>query len=196
MTILKDATGKGYGQKVDRRNHAHTLAIHKRRMSFISEEDEEAYAFTAGPLTVPASECAIAWIKATEANKHLHLERIRVGWNGGSTNGDKVVHVKVYTAAATPTANNTAVTPANLYVTSSHSASVTAYKWDEVSTGMTISSLGTAIEILQGTKGLTEIESLGGIVIPQDGVLAITAEGEEVGECSVSLTFWIEDDGE
>jgi hypothetical protein len=196
MFQLKDGTGSGYLTKVDNRNRVYTNSVSIREMSFISGVDEQAYAFTTSNLSITTSEYAVAWITMPTGTDHMHIEKAWLNWNGGDTNHNRVCFVRFHGAMGTPSANHQAVTPRNLRVGSSNSANLTVYEWDGVGSGMTVSTNGASMGLIHVTQGLTTVDLDGSVIVPKDGVLGLTVEGEEAGKFAMGLTLWFNAEGE
>jgi hypothetical protein len=192
MQPVKDGTGKGFVAEVDSFHRLATVSTSRREMTFYSDRTQQVYSVATPMLTVSTSEYAVFWVINNDSGKHLHVERIWMNWNGGTSNHNRTVAVRMYRGMSTPSANNQALTPSNLYFGSGNNALVTVNGWDGVGAGMTVVSNGIIMGILSIPQGANNMEMQGVAIIPKDQVIGITVQGEEVGQLSIGFMFWME----
>ena len=161
-------------------------------------ETEEAYICRQGYSFVVSSKVLtlnstnphlFLYFKNTSATKRLHLWVVWFGWNGGSTNQDKVVKWGWVIAPGEPSANHAAVTPGNLNFQSANAAEALVYKWDGVGDGMTYTGGVIPTEGIF-TRGYNPLLAHGIPTLGLNDSFGMLFTGEEVGDAVVTLRFY------
>jgi hypothetical protein len=189
--IIKSGIGKGTAAGVSDDNQLFTDAKTTRDLTFVSAKKKLAFIYTTSQFSITTSEYKILWIKAEDSIYEAYIEKMWINWNGGDTNHNRVAFVRVYRGSSTPSANNSVITPSNLVIGNSESADMTINEWDEVGSGMTVSTLGTNIILIHATQGNVPFELSGSLIIPVNNTICVTAQGEEAGKLSLNLIYWM-----
>jgi len=164
-------------------------------------ETEEAHACKLGYAFVVSSNIStlsntashlFLWLKNTSATKDLHFKVAAFGWNGGSTNKNKVMNWGWLLGSSEPTANHTETTAGNLNFKSPNPAEALIYALVGVGHGMSYSGGIVATEMLLAL-GYTDIELDGVPLLGQNDYLGMVITGEEIGDAVVSLLFYYKD---
>lgn len=193
METLLDGKGRGYVAEIDSNNRLQTVAVTIPRIAFVSEGKGDAFRILSGFLTVTTSLGCVFWLKNTSSTQHFHIEKFNVSWDGGSTSFNKPIIMELRGGVSEPSANRTASGVIGLNSTIPKTPSVSAYSWDEVSTGMTVASTGALTGTGIFSQGTTSVEPQGAIVLGSGGSLGIFAKGAEVGELTVTVEGYFED---
>jgi len=163
-------------------------------------ETKESFACTLGNSFVVSSKVLtltntnphlFLYFKNTSATKVMRIWVVWFGWNGGSTNKDKVLKWGWVIAPNEPTANHTVAVPGNLNFTSSNPAEALIYKWDGVGDGMTYTGGVIPTEGLY-TRGYNPLVAHGIPIIGQNQSFGMLFAGEEVGDVVVTMRFYYE----
>lgn len=131
------------------------------------------------------------WFKNTSATKVMRIWTVWFGWNGGSTNKDRVLKWGWVIAPGEPTANHTVVVPGNMNFTSPTPAEALVYKWDGVGEGMTYTGGVIPSEALY-TRGYNSLETQGVPIVGQNSSFGAIFTGEEIGDVVVTMRFFYE----
>lgn len=190
--IIEDGKGTGNKARVDENNKLATTSIIRSEMAFISEKNGEAFRLTSTFIAVPASRVLAFWIQNISASSHFHVEKFRVGWNGGDTNHDRCLKAELRGGVPEPTANNTALTATGLNSTIPKTAELKGYAWDEVGGGMTVASDGVLSATAIFNKGYNIVSPDGAIVVGTNGSLGVFVEPEEAGLITVTVEGYYE----
>lgn len=192
---IKDGTGTGNRAKVDSENMLSTLAVTTSQLSHVSALHGEAYILDSGVKTLTSTaEHVLSWIKLTQSTTlQGFFNRLSISWNGGSTNFNRPIEVRLYGGMTEPSANNVAFTPLNLNFGSANTAAGTFWAWDGVGTGMTVASLGGLSMSFIASQGYTEIPFSNSIILPTNSVLGITAIGAEIGRIGLQALGYFEE---
>lgn len=193
---IKDGTGNSYLAGVNRRHQLQVEAMIKGEMAYVSEVDGEAYTFSTGNLSIIAESYAAAWVKLPVNTRHIHLDKAWLSWNGGDANHNRVAYVEFVGGMFEPSANYSDVVPLNMNLGSANTSDLLVKKWDGVGAGMTVAFPGVSMGVIHVRQGLTEIALGGVVVIPKDGILGLSVEGEEAGKFALGMTFWVSREGE
>jgi len=187
MQII-DGTGRGYQAKVDDGNRLLTATVTE---ATIANASADGRSFSAGTpfLTITTTEGHMIYY-ANNCGVDAVVSKLYVNWNGGSSNYDRPCYMTWYREPSAPSANNTTSALLNLNLGSGNTASdcVVEY-WDEVSTGMTISSAGTPGGFCIFGPGQTTMDINDSIIIPNGSAMSLAFKGEEAGELSVIMSM-------
>jgi len=189
--VIRDGSGNGNRAKVDDQNRVHTLStVVFGPQGAANSGFQFSVALEAQDLNSINTEHVLLWAMNTDPDRHFHLNRVAVSWNGGSTSWNRPAMARLYVNTGTPSANHSSVTPANLGGTT-RMAQMTAYKWDGVGNGMTASA-GT--EVLSGwiSQGFSEVVLEGGVILRPTSIVAMSAESPEIGSVTAFLSGWYE----
>jgi hypothetical protein len=187
--IIKSGVGKGHAAGVNEDNQLYVESKSIKDIAYVSKIKNLSFIFTTSQFSIVTSEYHILWLKVTDSVYELHLDKLMLNWNGGDTNHNRVCFVKIYRGTSTPSANNSVITPSNLKISNSENTDVTVNQWDTVGSGMTVFSNGTNISLLHTSQGCLSVDFNSALIIPKNGVIGITAEGEEAGKLSLSLLY-------
>ncbi len=192
--VIKDGTGSGKRAKVDEDNNLRTVAITHSEIRHVSDHDGQAYVLDSGVKTLASTaEHVLSWVKLTQGSDlQGYFERLSISWNGGSTNYNRPLELRLWGGMAEPTANNVAFTPTNLNLGSPNVAQGTFWTWDGVGVGMTVAFMGLLVMSFIVSQGWTRIPFNDGIVIPTDTVLGISVIGAEVGDVGLQVLGFFE----
>ncbi len=189
---IKDGTGGSYEAKVNSENQLFTRSTNVSEISHVSKEHAESFGVSTPMLTVTTTLGKMLYIKNTSTTKGLYISDVWINWNGGSTNRDRCVEGQFIFGDGAPSGNNTANAAGVLNRSSSNTADMTVQYWDEVSTGMTMASSGTAAFYFTNTKGTSHYRVDGGIILGTNDTITLAAKGEEIGEYSVNILCYYE----
>lgn len=193
--ILRDGTGTSRRAKVNTNGQLHVRAITTPRIHQASDGGN-AYMLGTTLLTLGgvAEHNVLYGAPSPPEGKLAVFDKIRLSWNGGDTNHDRALVVRLYADSSAPTANKTTVIPANLNFGSANLAPGTYERWDGVGTsGMTVASQGTLALTWIISQGMTIVDFDDSIILPKGSALLLTVEGEEVGKFSVNAVGYIEE---
>ena len=180
MTVIKDPL-KSYHARVSSEGQLWTEAEMRPTLQAAAELGE-AYQFPTPVMTLPGtSEYAVMRFSISDIDQPGHLMRLLVGWNGGSTNHNRCLIVRLYIDMDAPTANAAAYSPGNMYLGSSTPAQGTFHQWNGVGNGMTVASNGTFASASLYAQGRTAVEYDGALILPNGSTVGVTVQGEEVG---------------
>lgn len=186
--IIEDGKGTGFKCEVNSDNRLSVQSTVQARIADVSSHEGKAFGILIPPVTLTATPGAMLYFKNTSSVDSFFFSQMILSWNGGSTNHDRVAFAFLYYSMTEPSANHTAETIGNLNKGSSVAGSATAYYWDEVGTGMTVSTNGSLGGVCQLNQGTVLIQAQGSIIIPPSGTFGVVAYGEEVGEFSGMVT--------
>ena len=177
---------------VSNNNQLHTLS--ETRIALHSYADRRAaYIFSMPPRTLPGtSEYMMMWFAPTDTARHAHVERVIYSWNGGSTNHNRVMTVRLYIGTPAPSANAVAFSPGNMWIGDLTPAEGSYYQWNTVGNGMTVASNGVFATGSMYSQGQTPYVFDGGMVIPNGVSVGLTVQGEEEGDFAISVIGFFE----
>lgn len=188
--IIKDGTGTGKTLKINENNKAMCDSVIQSEESEVAERTGQSFVISTLVKTLNSTDPHFfLYLKNTSVDKNLYIWIANFGWNGGSTNHNRVLKWGWLVNSNEPTANHTAVIPGNLNFTSSEVASAIAYKWDGVGDGMTYTGGGIASEAIFA-QGYPRIETRGIPILGVNHSFGILLTGEEVGDAVVTLRFY------
>jgi hypothetical protein len=141
-----------------------------------------------------------AWLRNDYTGYDIHIDAVIVNWSGGSPNHNRRLHVKLNKGSGVPSANQTTATPVNTHGRSADDTTsiATAYYWDEVGNGMTVSGDGTLMHeaiVGQGPTVIITPETYP-LILGTDQVLGITDNPEEGGEVAYTIIWHYEAKGQ
>jgi hypothetical protein len=189
---IKDGKGRGYLAEVSERN--------KIMMDSVMQSEEAdiaglGYSFVVSTkvLTLNSTNPHLfLYFKNTNSEKNMHIQVVRFGWNGGSTNHNRTMTWGWVIAPGEPTANHTAVTSGNLNFTSNQVAEALVYKWDGVGDGMTYTGGFIASEAIY-TQGYNKLEAHGIPIVGLNDSFGMILTGEEIGNATITMRFFYKD---
>jgi len=188
MAKLQDNTGDGYGLKIDSKHRAFVKSVSQLEMAAKSFSDESGYQMFIDPLTLPdVNTHNLLWFKNTSQTDYFAINKYWLGYNGGSTNHNRVCIFRQFIGATTPSANQILSGAGNLLTSSGATAELLIYQSDGSAGGMTHSSTGVqagAVTISQGTK---DFDVRGSTILGPGAVILIQVQAEEVGTVSATI---------
>jgi len=193
--IIKSGVGKGTLAKINDENQLCVESGSIKHIAYVSSRKNLAFEFTTSQFTITNSEYAVLRFKPTNDLYDMYIERISINWNGGNTNHDRVAFIKLYMGMEAPSANNSSITPVNIKIDNTSTADADIDQWDTVGSGMTVSSNGDIFKLIHASQGYTPVDLHGSVVVPKNGIIGITAEGEEDGKLSLGLTYYAYEKG-
>jgi len=193
MTVIKDGGGTGKLVKVNDYNQLDVNSVSLAEPIYIAREFGDYY--TANfPATTSNSinEHIVLWLRNDNASKKIFIYNYIFGYNGGNTNHNRCMRFKVYRNPGVPTANYTSVTINSVNYTSTSISNVTAYKWNGIGDGMTLTgSPVSASDIIVGI-GLTMYTTEGVPILGYGNSIAISLIPEEIGDFNTFVRFYME----
>jgi len=195
---IKDGSGTGYRAKVDTHNRLLVKSAATTESALVSDRDGLAFTLPIMnyPLGTPAEEYELLWFKNTDPDRHFHINRYYLSWNGGDTNHNRACDVRLYVGMAQPSANYVDFSPGNLNLTSPRVALAEAKLWNGVGSGMTVASLGTKAQAAYLGQGATQFDIDGTFIIGYGQIIGVTATPEEAGKLSMIISGWYSTTGE
>lgn len=189
MTVLKDGTGKGYLTKVTSENllGGHVVMVGQDEYAAIKKGQ---FFFTSTAfLTVTTVEGLMFWLENSSVTKNLYISSFRMFWDGGSTNFNRPLFIRIERGTTQPTTNTTTGTINQTNLNSTLQSESTALYWDEVGTGMTGHVAGTSWRYVIHRIGADKIDFDGLYVIGPGDTIGVYARGHEIGELAFSWGF-------
>jgi hypothetical protein len=190
---IKDGTGSGSVVKVEN-TRLWTQSVMKTTLA--NTADVSGYSFTWGCYgkTLPGTdEYTILRIKNTDSQRHLHLHRFMLSWNGGDTNHNRCIVGAFYAGTYPPSANYTSLNPSSTNFSMQLTAPSEAQTWDGVGNGMTVATNGIKAFEHYFPQNITDVPLDGSIIVPFGISVGFTVKGEEVGKFSFLVSGWFED---
>jgi len=185
---IKDGCGSGARVKVCEQNRLQTDAI---IMASVHSSSKKGYAYmfntedTAPTLTVTTTGGYIAYLK-NESEYEMHLHKIITTVDGAAS-----LSIMRNPDLGTIGNENTHA-PVNLNFSSSKTAEVVAYVWDEVGNGMTGITDGTTLRTTTiGAAGIVIMELSDALILPRGARVGFVGKG--IGgsrEMGFSLLFY------
>lgn len=188
---IKDGTGSGKRAKVNNNNRIETFSITESRLADISLRDGEAYIITSDfvSLTTTASFSGMLYIKNTDTDKNLFIDKVRVCGTGTSMNA---MQCKFYKQPTTGTlisdANAGIVVPANLGSNNTFSGTVYAASGD----GKTVTDGTQFSQFTIHLPGHAIQEYDGAIILPGGFAMAIVVQPSVATTACVEVQCWFE----
>lgn len=193
MLIQDPATQRG--MNVDSEGRGTTFSTIETALRHVSEYDNLAFAITTPFLTVTAAGGRILWFQMTRSGFHLHIAKIFVHWNGGSTTFIRSLFIELYGGDTQPTTNTTVGAPVQLNSEAAYNG-VDAFSiryWDEVGNGMTGHTPGNLVNSLIGAQGKSEWDSDEALILGFNNTLSFNLQGDgEAGEASIVVVGYFE----
>jgi len=186
---LKDGTGSGYLAKIDNENHLHTTCSMESMIAHRSHYDASAYGISTPMLTITTTGGRMLWLQ-NDSDKDLYITDLRLSYNGGSTNHNRVAFSQLVFADTEPTTNITTGAAGSLNRSNVVAANMTILYWDEVGDGMTGHVAGSAGFNMCIGQGTSYFPIGGAIIVSPNKTLSFNLRGEEVGEASINLLFY------
>lgn len=192
MDIIVDGTGSGYKAQVDSDNKLAVASVSRSYLSYISAVKELAFAVTTGFLTVTTTGGRVLFIKNTDPNRKICLDRFFGYWDGG-TDGTKVCQILICNGDTAPTTNIVVSAAGNMNQGSTKVALADVLVWNGVGDGMTGGTPVAAGNAAMFTRGSQENNLDGTIILPYDKTISINAKGITAGVVAVAIVFHYED---
>lgn len=191
---IKDGTGGGSCAKVDGDNRLWTAAVTKDTLGYIADTTGYSFTWSAMRLTLTGTdEHLVLRVKNTDSQRHLHLHRFLVGWNGGSTNFNRQLEAAMYVGTYPPSANYTTLAASSTNFGKTLVAPVEAQVWDGVGTGMTVATKGVRALHSFWKPGNTDIILGGSLIVPFGSIIGFSVQGSEIGVFSLLVSGWFEE---
>lgn len=187
---IKDGKGRGYLAEVDSENFLRTRAVVLDEAVYFAREYGNSYYVTSSSMTLNSTNShVVLFLQNTNSSRPIQINGVSYSWNGGSTNHNRVMRIRIIKTTVLPSANYEEATAVNLNWGSSTSPDVLIYKWDGVGDGMTISS-GLSIFDNWVDKGFTPVLTRGVPIVRFNNGIVIEVTGEEIGTFSCSFEFF------
>jgi hypothetical protein len=163
---IKDATGAGYGAKVDDQNRLKTLSISETEQFHINRDNGKVWSLPFENITNTGANDYIFYLKNT-GDKDLAVPKIRLSASAAT-------QVEIHIVTGTAGGGGSAVTPVSRNLGSSQSPSATV-ETDPDITGLTT---GGTLFLMQCPVANTqyELDTTSNIVIPKGKAIAILIE--------------------
>lgn len=191
--LIEDATGQGFGWRINAENRGEIDSVIETEETDIAERTGQAFVISTQVVTLTSTNPhLLLYIKNIDADRTLRIQVVNFGWNGGSTNHDRTMTWTWVVGLNEPTANHTAVTPANLNFLSGQVAQAEAFKWDGVGEGMTYTGGVTGSEEIYG-KGSSKIDAAGIPIIGLNDTIGMAITGEEIGLAVITMRCYFKD---
>lgn len=188
---IEDGTGKGYRAKVDANNRIETFSITESRLADISLRDGESYIITSDfvSLTTTGSFSGMLYIKNTDTDKNLFIDKVRVCGTGTSMGALQCKFYKQPTAGTLISdANAGIVIPANLGSNNTFSGTVYAASAD----GKTVTDGTQFSQFTIHLPGHTIQEYDGALILPGGFALAIAVQPSYATTACIEVQCWFE----
>jgi len=183
---IQSGTGNGdYGMEVSIKNRALVESVSENEITFLSEEEGQAYIFASGPftnITTTGTEHGFLYLKNTSTTKQLHIQSIR-------TCGETIQKWRVYIDATTGTLISGASSgnKNNMNLTSANTPDADLFKG---SNGSTLTN-GTMIEHWINGIGHSVENLEGSLILGKDDTLSLTLETDTAGDfCSRIIAYY------
>jgi len=150
------------------------------------------YGTAIGPLTLTTNQCQFIYIKNNETAKHLHVDIVSPGWNGGSTNFNRTTQFFAHKNPTAPSANNTTSSSGNLNFASAKSFTGDIQVWDGVGDGMTIATAPIALRATLA-QGVQVFNINGAVIVSPGNSISFSFTASEVGDATITVRFRLED---
>ena len=189
---IKDGIGRGYLAEVNNRNKIMGDSVMQTEEADIASL---GYSFVVSSKVITLNSTnphLFLYFKNTNSEKNMHIQVVRFGWNGGSTNHNRTMTWGWIIAPGEPTANHTPVTPGNLNFTSNQAAEATVYKWDGVGDGMTYTGGFIASEAIFN-QGYGILQARGIPIVGLNDSFGMLLTGEEIGTATITIRFFYKD---
>lgn len=191
MSQLYDATGRGYGAKVDKHSRLYVRSLSLPESAQISAEKGEGYNITTDILTFNSTnEHAIMFLKNKRTDAELILSTIIYSWNDGDTNHNRSIFKRVYRNPPDPTGNYITKVCQNLNFSSAKEPIDECYIWDGNNDGMNIDLTGLESLSTDVVKGAVAYRGLEDVRLSYNNAILFTFQPEEIGKCSISLKYY------
>lgn len=190
MIFILDGTGRGYRWAINELHRGQIDAVVETEETDVCERT--GLAFVASTQIVKLTNSnphLLLYMKNTNPDRTMRIQVANFGWNGGDTNHDRCMEWTWVVGLNEPTANHTAVTPANLNLLSGQAAQATVYKWDGVGQGMTYTGGVTGSQEIYA-KGTNKIDARGIPIIGLNQSVGMVIRGEEIGNAAVTIRFY------
>jgi len=192
---IKDGTGGGALAKVSEDNRMWTEAVTKDTLGWIADETGYSFTWSAQRKTLTGTgEHLLLRIKNTDSQRHLHLHRFLVGWNGGDTNFNRTLEASMYVGTYAPSANYATLEANSTNFGKTLLAPAEAQVWDGVGSGMTVVTNGLRALHSFWVPGLTDVILGGSLIVPFGGIVGFTVQATEIGIASMLISGWFEED--
>jgi hypothetical protein len=189
---LKDGTGTSNLAKV-RNGQLNTLSITEELAIYQSHIHSDYFAANTLYQTLNSTnEHLMMYARNDNPNKSMCIVVYLIGWNGGSTNHNRTCRYKWYKNISAPTANNLVLVPVNTNYKSTNLSGVTCNIWDGVGNGMTFTTVPIIVSTILAI-GTTQIWLNGIPILGYGQSLGISVIGEEIGDISITLRFYMID---
>jgi hypothetical protein len=180
---IKDGGGSGSAALVDT-GRLQTDAVIESSFHRLSEEGF-GWTLSMPKKTLTTTGGQVLWAAANDLP--LHIFGIHVGWNGGSTNHNRMVELEVRFQSTVPTALNTELLARDARAGVTRIPDITAHVWNGSSDGMTGSTEGILMHTFTCGPGYSFISLDGSLLVSTDVSFSINAKPEEVGTLTLSM---------
>ena len=187
---IKDGKGRGYLVEVNEDHQLMTDTVTQREESYIADTFGQTYVVTTKSVTLNSTNRhVLLYLKNTSPTRNLYHATLEIGYNGGSTNYNRSMSLQILGGFTGPTVNHELASISNVNFTSGNIAEATAYIWDGVGDGMTISD-GVLINEGVFPSGHQVFETHGMPIMGLNDYMALAVEAEEIGIVSVSMRLY------
>jgi len=186
---IRDGKGRGFLAEVGENNKLMTDCVMQTEGASIADLGY-SFVVSSGIFALNSTNPHLfIYIKNTHRIKLIYNWFFYIGWNGGSTNHNRTLSWHWVALPNEPTANYTAISPANLNLTSNNIAEATVYGWDGVGDGMTYSGGNIATGSIIGQGG-SYITTEGVPILGLSDSFGIMLAGEEIGDANITMRFF------
>ena len=194
MTI-KSGVGSAYLAGVSADNEL-LVRSQSRQLELVKTIDGRTFLAATLLLDITTTQGMVGWMQLTDTVNQLAIASIAVSWNGGDTNHDRCCEVAFMAGATQPDTNTATLSLRNTNTTSTRTLGATGLKWDGVGTGMTGHTPGLTLAESTFRKGYTVLDLEGKMIIGPSSTLSVLAKGEEAGRMSVTVYFYLLEQGD
>lgn len=188
--VIKDGTGKGYRAKVTEMNYLAVDAVQETAWHRNSEQDV-GYILSAPQQAITATGGRFLWAQSSDLP--LHINGFFVGWNGGSTNHNRMMEIQVYFNDTKPSVNTQVLTPRNPISNGGRAINIDSVSWNGTGNGMTTFTAGTLIDNYIVGPGFTFIPIDGSLLVAVNNSVSINLKGEEAGNATFVFSGYQEE---
>ena len=188
---IKDGNGTGYRAKVNENKRVETFSITETRIADISARVGESFILTSDfvSLTTTASFSGMMYIKNTNSEKTLFIDKIRVCGTGSSMGSLQAKMIKNPTTGTLISDANAGLTvPANL----GSNETFTGLNYAASADGKTITNGTQFSQFTIHLPGHSIQEYQGALILPAGSAFAIEVKPSFVTEVCIEVQCWLE----
>lgn len=190
---IRGGNGPGFLVDVNKNNQMSIDAVIKREEAYLSNKFGQTYTISTNVVTLnSANQHLLLYMKNTSSTKLLYNATLEVGYNGGSSNHDRCMELRILAGFTTPSANHTVAPFGNVNFTSGEVAEADGYIWDGVGDGMTTTG-GVLVNGAIVGKGHKVYESYGMPIMGLNDYIGVAVAAEEIGKASITIRLFFKD---